>query len=173
LYVEMYWENHGHLSEFMPEELRGITTAADGEQHIARLLQAWQERELFAFGAWTRDAGTYVGEAYLANPDWRVPSLELGYFVVAQQTRQGFATEAGAAVVAAAFEQFGVARLDLECRADNHTSAHVAERLGFRLEGRQRQRHRKRDGELVDRLWYGLLRGEWAGQRRFGEGTGR
>ena len=31
-------------------------------------------------------------------------------------------------------------------------------RLGFRLEGCQRLRHRKKDGSLVDRLWYGLLR---------------
>ncbi len=165
LYVDMYRENGAHLMEFMPEELRGMKTEADGERQIQRMLHAWQDRELFIFGAWDTETGLYVGEAYLANPDWTVPSLELGYFVVATQTGRGFATEAGAAVVAVAFEQFGVERIDLQCQADNVASARVAERLGFRLEGRQRQRDRKRDGDLVDRLWYGLLRAEWEAQR--------
>jgi len=165
LYVDMYRENGAHLMEFMPEELRGMKTEADGERQIQRMLHAWQDRELFIFGAWDTETGLYVGEAYLANPDWTVPSLELGYFVVATQTGRGFATEAGAAVVAVAFEQFGVERIDLQCQADNVASARVAERLGFRLEGCQRQRDRKRDGDLVDRLWYGLLRAEWEAQR--------
>jgi RimJ/RimL family protein N-acetyltransferase len=101
----------------------------------------------------------------LAHPDWHVPAVEVGYFVVATQTGRGYATEAGAAVVDCAFTHLGMHRGDVQCRADNIASAHVATRMGFRLEGRQRQRHRKRDGELVDRLWYGLLRAEWAAQR--------
>jgi len=51
--------------------------------------------------------------------------------------------------------------MDLQCRGDNEASRRVAERCGFRLAGRQRLRHRKKDGTLVDRLWYGLLRSEW------------
>ncbi len=159
LYVEMYRANHAHLFEFMPEELQGMATEADAELHIQRLLRGWQERELFVFGAWEQATGSYVGEAYLANPDWHVPSLEVGYFVVAGQTGRGFATEAGAAVVDVAFERFGVTRVDLQGRADNVASSQVAARLGFQLEGRQRQRHHKRSG------WYGLLRAEWEAQR--------
>ena len=166
LYVDMSRENCAHLAEFMPEELHGISAEADGERHIQRLLRGWQDRELFVFGAWDRATGSYVGEAYLANPDWRVPSLEVGYFVVATQTGRGYATEAGAAVVECAFAHLGVERVDLQCRADNAASAHVATRMGFQLEGRQRQRHRKRDGALVDRIWYGLLRSEWEAQRQ-------
>jgi ribosomal-protein-serine acetyltransferase len=164
LYVDTYWENHAHLYEFEPEELRGMDTAADAEQQIERMLRAWRDRELFVFGVWERATGGYVGEAYLANPDWDVPSLELGYFVVAQQTGRGIATEAGASLIELAFVHLGAARIDLQCTADNLASAGVAERLGFRLEGRQRQRHRKRNSELVDRLWYGLLRAEWEAQ---------
>jgi RimJ/RimL family protein N-acetyltransferase len=67
---------------------------------------------------------------------------------------------------AGAFSHLGVERIDLQCTADNVASARIAERLGFQLEGHQRQRHRKRDGELVDRLWYGLLRSEWEAQPR-------
>jgi RimJ/RimL family protein N-acetyltransferase len=37
----------------------------------------------------------------------------------------------------------------------------VALRCGFTLEGRLRQRGRRKDGSSVDRLWFGLLRNEW------------
>ena len=60
-----------------------------------------------------------------------------------------------------AFERLTMNRIDLQCRADNLVSRRVAERCGFRLEGCQRLRHRKKSGVLVDRLWYGLLRAEW------------
>ena len=88
---------------------------------------------------------------------------ELGYFLVRDATGQGFATEAARAALGYAFTHLEVSRVDLQCRADNLASQRVAERCGFRLEGRQRLRHRLKSGALVDRLWYGLLRSEWQG----------
>lgn len=161
MYVEMHQQNRAYLRDFLPDELRDMQTAADAEAQIERMDRQWRSGELFIFGAWEHATGTYVGETYLANTDWTVPAIELGYFVVANQTGRGYAAEAGRAVVRFAFERLGVGRLDLQCASDNLASAGVAERIGFRLEGRQRLRHRKRDGTLVDRLWYGLLRPEW------------
>jgi len=134
---------------------------ADAEAVIRWLDEEWQQRRLFLFGVWEKTPGTYIGETYLANPDWHVPSLELGYFVVQTLTGKGFATEAARLMLRYAFEHLAVSRVDLQCRADNLASQRVAERCGFRLEGRQWLRHRKKNGELVDRLWYGLLRSEW------------
>ncbi|MCA9947977.1 MAG: GNAT family N-acetyltransferase, partial [Anaerolineales bacterium] len=83
--------------------------------------------------------------------------VELGYFLVKDKTGSGYATEAAQAMIQFAFEQLKVSRIDLQCAADNLASQRVAERCGFTLEGCQRQRQRKKDGKLVDRLWYGLL----------------
>jgi RimJ/RimL family protein N-acetyltransferase len=93
--------------------------------------------------------------------EWDVPRIEVGYFVVQAQTGKGYATEAARATVRFAFEHLGVLRVELQCRADNLASKRVAERCGFVYEGRMRQRHRKKAGDLVDVLWYGLLRSEW------------
>jgi RimJ/RimL family protein N-acetyltransferase len=159
----MWRDNEAHLRDFMPDDLASMRTADDAEAQIQRMARQWQNGELFIFGVWQREGGAYVGEAYLANADWAVPSIELGYFVVQDQVGQGYATEAGRAVVHWAFDVLAVNRIDLQCSADNLASARVAERIGFHLEGRQRLRHRKKDGSLVDRLWYGLLRSEWGG----------
>jgi len=159
-YAQMYHENQDHVHEFMPDELRDMATEHDAEGQIRRMIRQWRAGKLFVFGAWARDGGAYVGEAYLANADWAVPCIELGYFVVASQTGRGYAVEAARAVTRFAFERLAVGRVELYCASDNLASARVAERIGFGREGCFRQRHRKRDGTLVDRLWYGLLRSE-------------
>jgi RimJ/RimL family protein N-acetyltransferase len=160
-YVQMYHDNQDHLREFMSVELRDMVTEHEAEGQIRRMTRLWRAGRLFIFGVWERDSGRYVGETYLADADWTVPCIELGYFTVAVLTRQGYAAEAGRAVVQFAFERLAVGRVELYCASDNLASAGVAERIGFTFEGRQRQRHRKRDGTLVDRLWYGLLQSEW------------
>ena len=102
-----------------------------------------------------------ITATYLANADWQVPCIELGYFLSKDNTGKGFATEAARGVIRFAFEHLKVARIELHCAADNQASMKVAERCGFQLEGRLRQRHHKKDGTRIDRLWYGLLLSEW------------
>jgi RimJ/RimL family protein N-acetyltransferase len=165
LYFRVIRENWDHLYEFLPPVLEAMQTEADAEAFIRWLDLEWQRRNLFLFGVWEKAAGSYTGETYLANPDWKVPSIELGYFVVQASTGKGYATEAARATLHYAFEHLGVSRVELQCRADNGASQRVAERCGFRLEGHQRMRHRKKSGALVDRLWYGLLRSDDPGRR--------
>lgn len=160
--AEMYYQairaNWDHLYEFLPPQQEAMHSTADAEAVIAWLEEMWNRREIFVFSAWERGTGEYAGEAYLANPDWHVPCIEVGYFVIKDKTGQGYAGEATRALVDYAFTHLGVVRVELQCRADNLASQRVAERIGFTLEGRQRARHRKKSGELVDRLWYGLVK---------------
>ncbi|MCB8927860.1 MAG: GNAT family N-acetyltransferase [Ardenticatenaceae bacterium] len=161
-YFQMLQANQEHLREFLPSLWQEVQNEADVATVLRQLAAEWDARNLFIFGVWEKESGSYVGELYLANPDWQVPCVELGYFLVKDKTGRGYATEAARAMIQFAFEQLKVNRIDLQCAADNLASQRVAERCGFTLEGRQRQRQRKKDGKLVDRLWYGLLHNEYA-----------
>lgn len=161
VYFQMLQANRDHLREFMPPMMEAVQNDADAENVLHQLAGEWQSHNLFIFGIWEKDSKSYVGEAYLANPDWHVPCIELGYFLVKDKTGRGYATEAAQATIQFAFEQLNVSRVELQCAADNKASQRVAERCGFTLEGRQRQRQHKKDGTLVDRLWYGLLRHDY------------
>jgi [ribosomal protein S5]-alanine N-acetyltransferase len=164
LYFHMVRENWDHLYEFLPENVQAMQSEEDAGAILRWLNSERQQRNLFQFGLWEKSTGRYVGETYLSNPDWHVPSIELGYFLVQVDVGQGYATEAARAVLHYAFNRLNMSRVDLQCRADNTASQRVAERLGFRQEGCQRLRHRKKNGTLIDRLWYGLLREEWGGK---------
>lgn len=157
VYFHAIQANRMHLAEFLPPQQEAMRSPADAEAVIRWFTEMRQRREAFIYGIWERSSGSYVGEVYLANADWHVPSIEVGYFLLKDKTGLGYATEAARGLIEAAFTQLGAVRIDLQCAADNLASQRVASRLGFTLEGRQRLRQRKKSGELVDRLWYGLV----------------
>ncbi len=161
MYYQMLHNNAEHLYEFLPSFLIDAHGEEDIKTWFDRQSTEWSARTLFIFGAWDKVTGVYVGESYLANPDWDVPRIEVGYFLVKEFTRKGYATESANAVIRYAFEQMNVLRIDLRCAANNIASIQVAKRCGFTQEGCFSQHHRKKDGTLVDMLWYGLLLSEW------------
>jgi RimJ/RimL family protein N-acetyltransferase len=162
MYLQLIRANRDHLVEYLPPMLESMRTAEDGENFLRWMDEMWRKREIFLFGAWERASGIqpgeFAGEVYLANADWRVPCIEVGYFVAQDKTGRGYAVEAARALVDYAFTHLGVVRVELQCKSDNIASQRVAERLGFQLEGRLVHRERKKSGELVDRLWYGRVR---------------
>lgn len=75
---------------------------------------------------------------------------------------QGYGTGALRQLVAYAFAERRLDRLTAGALATNDASRTVLERVGFRQEGRQRDRFFV-NGERADRAMYGLLREEWEG----------
>ncbi len=91
---------------------------------------------LRGYGQWAlveRSSGELVGRAGLWQPEgW--PGLEVGWLLARRHWGRGFATEAGGAAVAYAFEVVGVDRVVSLIRPENGASIRVAERLGERFE---------------------------------------
>ena len=76
-------------------------------------------------------AGLERGEAALSalvGPD----VVEMGYWLRADATKQGYATEASAALIDLAFTRLGARRVAICHDPDNAASAGVPRRLGFR-----------------------------------------
>lgn len=92
------------------------------------------------FGAWVmidRELATVVGDVGFHGPpqDERV---EIGYAVLPQFRRRGYATEASGALVEWAFAQPGVSEVVARCDADNPGSIATLERAGFARTGEDR-----------------------------------
>ncbi|PRA09880.1 GNAT family N-acetyltransferase [Arthrobacter sp. MYb211] len=94
------------------------------------------------------------------NPAFR--SASLGYCLNQAAWGNGYATEAGHALLRWAFGAFDLNRIQSEVDTRNAASARVLEKLGFRLEGTLREDCIV-DGVVSDSWVYGLLRSEWAG----------
>ena len=82
---------------------------------------------------------------------------EIGYWLAPTYWGQGIMTDAVRAYVDYAFDELNLLRLTAHVFNFNAASARVLEKNGFRLEGRLRK-HLGKDRELMDALYYGLLK---------------
>ena len=84
---------------------------------------------------------------------------EIGYWLAKPFWGRGLMTDAVGAYARYAFGELGLERLVAQVFFFNMGSARVLEKNGFRLEGRLRG-HARKEGRLLDVLYFGLLKGE-------------
>lgn len=81
----------------------------------------------------------------------------VGYWIGQPYVRQGYTSEALAAVLQHAYEDLGLNRVEAACMPANRASIGVLERAGFRREGLAR-RYLRINGVFEDHLLFGRLR---------------
>ena len=86
--------------------------------------------------------------------------LEIGYTLHPDFWGRGYVPEAARALINLAFKELELHKIELSCFGYNLQSQRVAEKLGFTLETRIRDR-KDAQGNRCDDLRYGLLRSEW------------
>ncbi|NLQ90761.1 GNAT family N-acetyltransferase, partial [Streptococcus mutans] len=90
--------------------------------------------------------------------------LEIGYTLHTDYWGQGIVSEAAAALIELGFTLLNLHKIEIHCYDDNQQSQRVAEKLGFTLEARIRDRKDIQENRCAD-LVYGLLKREWEERR--------
>ena len=115
-----------------------------------------------------KEAGQLVGAITLDNIR-RGPSQmgTIGYWVGQQYARQGFMSEAIIAMVAHAFTDLDLSRVESACLPDNLASRGVLEKAGFKYEG-VAQSYIQINGRWRNHVLYAALRGDRRGRSTTG-----
>jgi ribosomal-protein-alanine N-acetyltransferase len=122
-------------------------------------------REMEAGNAWPffvfrEPDRALVGAITLSNVRHGVAETgTLGYWIARDHAGRGHATAAVRAVVAHAFEDLGLHRVDAACVPANAASRRVLEKAGFELEGQARA-YLKINGAWADHLLFGCVNDE-------------
>ncbi|MCL6660072.1 GNAT family N-acetyltransferase [Paenibacillus amylolyticus] len=102
-----------------------------------------------------KDTNQFIGSSGLHNPNWDVPKFEIGYWIDARYSGNGYMTEAVQGICEYAFHELKARRLEIRCDTLNNKSKAIPERLGFLLEGTLRFEDTSVDGkELTDTYIY-------------------
>jgi RimJ/RimL family protein N-acetyltransferase len=120
------------------EAMRFIPGAGQGSVAGTRArLRSALDRAPTGWGFWALDerGGRLVGGAGLFPEAWEGPEVELAYHVVPSAWGRGYATEAGAALLDAAWRETDLDRVVAFAFEENRASTRVMEKLGMRLEG--------------------------------------
>lgn len=99
-----------------------------------------------------------VGASGLHEPDWSVPSFEIGWWGRSDLNGKGFITEGGTVVLRWGFEFLKAKRIYAEVDEENRASWRVCERIGMTYEGFMRNVRKAPDGQLRDCRLYASIR---------------
>ncbi|MHA2251838.1 MAG: GNAT family N-acetyltransferase [Candidatus Kariarchaeaceae archaeon] len=153
-------ENKDHLEEFV-NEVKKIKSEEEAEIRNRKLLADFIGRTRFVMGIWEKQSNSLIGEIWIESIIWDVKALELGYFVVKKYEGKGLVSEAVKRSVKFLFEDLKVNKVEIHTNDTNVRSYGVAERCGFTKEAHLRERVKTSKGEVVGRLYYGMLKKEY------------
>jgi RimJ/RimL family protein N-acetyltransferase len=126
------------------------TTAA----FAAEAAQDWEEGRGYHFAI--LETGEVLGALGVDTPLPVHRIGDLGYWIRTDRAGRGYTTEAARAATGFGFGTLGLYRMELRAGVDNLASQRVAEKLGFRREGRLRRGCPGGQG-AYDCYLYGLL----------------
>ena len=161
LLVPAIAESLDHLRPWMPwaeQEPESVEAKCD---RLRKFRSDFDRDESFAYGIFTPGVAQLLGSIGL-HARVGVGGLEIGYWIHRDHSGQGYATEAAGALTRVAFEVHGVDRVEIHCDPENHGSAAVARKLGYRHEATLRQRKLTPESRPRDAMIWTLFREEYA-----------
>lgn len=139
-----------------------MTDLAEAAALQAEIARGFADRTLFQWGIAERTADRVVGTCTLWRLSGEHRRAEVGFALASSVWRRGYLAEALPALLAFAFTELGLERIEADTDPRNARSIHVLEREGFQREGYLRERYHVA-GEVQDTALYGLLKREWRG----------
>ena len=133
-------------------------TPEDVQAFVGRIVaqQAREPRLKFQLAITLPATGQLIGNAGIRIKTAGGHEADIGYELDPQHWGRGYASEAVRALVQFGFEELHLHRISAHCLAENAASARVLEKLGMRLEGRQRDSEHFK-GRYWDTLYYAIL----------------
>lgn len=153
--------NRKYLMQWLPW-LDHCLSPADTMRNIEAALHDAVEGTGLAVSIFER--GQIVGVTGFNSIDRSNRIGHVGYWLGEQHQGRGIMTRAVRALVEHGFRVLGLNRITIAAATDNRSSRAIAERLGFRLEGRAQQAECLY-GRMVDHALYAQTRLDWDRQR--------
>ncbi len=149
-------ESREHLRPWMPW-VESHANVDDTRDYCARCAASWILRSDLTIGIFTAAGDRLLGGTGLHNPNWQLRSFEIGYWLRASATGQGFMTETVGLLAKFALDDLQANRVEIYCDVTNDASRRVAERSGCLLEGRLRNALPASDGGPRDSFVFSLV----------------
>ena len=133
---------------------------AQAEELIGNDLREMAKGEHIRLGIFLNSQNMLIGTCSIFHIMQKCRRCEIGYGIAREHWRHGYMFEAVSALLKLAFEYLDMNRIEADIDPRNTASARSLEKLGFRREGRLRERWIVGD-EISDSAIYGLLASDW------------
>jgi ribosomal-protein-serine acetyltransferase len=151
--------NRAYLRQWLPW-LDGTKAPPDSRAFIQSTLDQFAKNAGFIAGIWYQ--GGLAGVVGFHGIDWANRRTSLGYWCSAERQGLGLVTRSCRALVAHAFREWKLNRVEIACATENTRSRAIPTRLGFTAEGTSRDAEWLYD-HFVDHVQYAMLARDWEG----------
>jgi len=152
--------NIEHLRAWMPWAMEEPSPLSAMEERIQKFRASFNTSEDWGYTIRRVGSPAIIGSCGLharIGPN----ALEIGYWLDARETGHGYATEATAALIVAAFATGVVDRIEIRCDPMNLASAAIPRRLGFTYVTTLEKNAKTPTGDPRDTLVYELTRDQF------------
>lgn len=132
------------------------TELQQAEQKIADIQRQRRELDILIWAIADASTDVLIGSSALFAIDLTQGRAEIGYSLHPDWQGRGLASEALRLILAYAFNERGLRRIEADIDPRNRPSRRLVEKLGFLQEGLFRERWNV-NGEICDSAMYGLL----------------
>jgi RimJ/RimL family protein N-acetyltransferase len=150
--------NRSRLEDFFSGTVARTRSLEDTIAYVAEIVQKAEQKTYLPHIVVDNGSGEIAGFIDIKNIDWKLPKGEMGCFFDEAHTRQGLAEKAMRLVVDHMQNDHGFIKLFLRTHEGNTTAKKLAEKCGFEVEGVIRKDYKTTKGEVVDLLYYGLVK---------------
>ena len=142
-----------------------LTTLAEAEALFDEIEEGRRTDTLFQWGITLKDVDVVIGTTTIGAWEREHRRAELGFALQRAYWGRGYGAEAARATIDFGFRRMNLHRFEADADPRNDASLAILKRLGFREEGRYRERYLV-EGEAQDGVIFGLLRSEWLARNR-------
>jgi ribosomal-protein-alanine N-acetyltransferase len=156
-WAELRAASRQHLVPFEPQWAEDELTRGAFRDRLRRYQRDAREDLGYAFMIVHAVDRSLLGGISLSNVRRGVTqAASVGYWIGASRTRQGYATQALAAIVAYAFDELRLHRIEAACMPRNDASLRVLAKAGFTQEGFAR-RYLRINGAWEDHILHAMI----------------
>ncbi|MFZ1754054.1 MAG: GNAT family N-acetyltransferase [Caldilineaceae bacterium] len=148
-----------HLREWMPWAASEPKSLDERVAYLRVMRAAFDRDEEYVYGIFNRDESAVIGGTGLHRRG-EGNYLEIGYWIHADYTNRGLATEISAALTKVAFEIHRVDWVEIRCDPNNFPSASVPRKLGYTLDATLRNRRTTPQGKSEGTMIWSLFADE-------------
>ena len=151
------WMSDNRVTEFLRWPTH--TDISVSKWVIGEWISEYEKENFYQWAIELKDLGEPIGTISVVGMDEKTKKVPIGYCIGRKWWRQGYTSEALAALISFFFEEVGANRIEAQHDPNNPGSGMVMKKCGMKYEGTLRSSDRNNQG-ICDACWYALLRSE-------------
>lgn len=152
------WESDEKTTEFL--RWQTMKTVEETAQVLQEWVDGYTDPAFYQWAIVPKALNEPIGTMSVVGMNERTDTLHIGYCIGSKWWRQGYTSEALAAIIPYLFNEVGANRIESQHDPNNPNSGKVMQKCGLKYEGTLRQADWSNKG-IVDACMYALLRSDY------------